>query len=188
MACRSDPSRSQPTIGPGELALCGVMGAMGLLLPVVMHALRIWPVFMPMHLPIMTLAFLVRPLPAATTAAIVPLASGILTGMPPFYPPLAIWMSCELACMAGLASLVYKVLPWAHRAIYGRSLILAFAMIVGRLLYMGMVYAFSLVMQLPAGLLTGLSFITGWPGMILMLIAIPPAVVLVERSARRPLA
>jgi hypothetical protein len=50
-------------------------------------------VFMPMYLPIVALAFFVRPLPAAVTAAMTPLLSGAVLGMPPFYPPVALMMA-----------------------------------------------------------------------------------------------
>jgi len=70
---------------PWELACCGVMGAAGLLLPVIFHIVHLGHVFMPMYLPLVTCAFFTRPLPAMLTAIVVPILSGALTGMPPFY-------------------------------------------------------------------------------------------------------
>ena len=85
-----------------DLAYCGLFGAAALLFPTVFHLVRLGHVFMPMYLPIIALAFFVPPLPAAVTALIVPILSGAVTGMPPFYPPTAVFMSLELAVMSAL--------------------------------------------------------------------------------------
>ncbi len=93
-------------LDPRDLAYCGLFGAAALLLPVLFHLVHLGHVFMPMYLPLVTLAFLVRPLPAATTAAITPVLSGAVTGMPPLYPPIAAFMGIELAFMAALIATV----------------------------------------------------------------------------------
>src|SRR4030065_1502723 len=85
-----------------DLAYCVLFGAAALLFPVVFHLVRLGHVFMPMYLPLVTLAFFVPPRMAAMTALAVPLLSGAVTGMPPFYPPVAVFMSLELAVMSGL--------------------------------------------------------------------------------------
>ena len=77
-----------------------------MLLPVLFHLVHLGRVFMPMYLPLVTLAFLVRPLPAATTALLAPVLSGAVTGMPPLYPPVAAFMSIELSFMAALIATV----------------------------------------------------------------------------------
>ncbi|GEM_PF-66428 len=152
-----------------DLAYCGLFGAAALAFPVVFHVLRLGHVFMPMYLPLVTLAFFVRPAPAATTAFLVPLLSGAVTGMPPFYPPVAVFMSLELAIMAGLISAIVtkrpKVNEWT---------VLVPVLLLGRALYVGLVYAFSLAIALPAGFMAGLSFLGGWPGIILMIVVVPP--------------
>jgi hypothetical protein len=56
------------TWSPRELAVCGVFGAAALLLPGLFHLVRLGQVFMPMYLPLVVLAFLVRPRAAALTA------------------------------------------------------------------------------------------------------------------------
>ena len=89
-----------------ELAYCGVFGAAALLLPVVFHVVQLGRMFLPMYLPLVALAFFVRPMPAATTGIAAPILSGALTGMPPFYPPIAVLMSIEL----GLTALVLSAL------------------------------------------------------------------------------
>jgi hypothetical protein len=158
-----------------DLAFGGLLGAAALLLPVLFHALQLGRVFMPMYLPLVALGFLVGPRVAFTTAALVPLLSGAVTGMPPLYPPIAPVMAAELALMAGAIALVCRrwpgVNPWA---------VLVPVLAAGRMINVGLMYAAALLLELPAGFLAGLSFVAGWPGVVLMLVVIPPLVRLVR--------
>ncbi|MDI6828708.1 MAG: hypothetical protein QME62_09515, partial [Armatimonadota bacterium] len=92
-----------PLVTARELAIAGLLGALGLLLPIAFHALG-WGgrVFLPMHLPIMAAAFLISPGTAVSVAVVVPFLSAVLTGMPPLAPPVAVLMAIELAVKAGL--------------------------------------------------------------------------------------
>jgi len=163
-----------------ELAYCGVFGAAALLLPVVFHVFHLGHVFMPMYLPLVTLAFFVRPLPAAVTALITPILSGAMTGMPPFYPPIAVFMAVELAAMALLIAVVVRRWPAVNEYV-----VLAPVLLFGRIFYVGMVYAFSLAIKLPAEFMAGLSILGGWPGVVLMMIAVPPVARVRRTAARR---
>jgi hypothetical protein len=94
----------------------------------------------------------------------------------PLFPPVAPWMAIELALMAGLASVLHRrrtLPPWA---------IVAIVLVVGRLAYAGLVYGTGLWLKLPAGLLTVASLLAGWPGMLLVLAAVPAAVRLMDRA------
>ncbi|MBN1959348.1 MAG: hypothetical protein JW841_00250 [Deltaproteobacteria bacterium] len=165
-------------LSPRELAYCGLFGAASLLLPVLFHMLQLGHVFMPMYLPLCTLPFFIRPLPAAITAIIVPLLSAALTGMPPFYPPIAIMMAIELSVMAALISFIYRHITNANEWI-----VLIPVLLIGRVLYAIMFYAFSNALNLPAGFLAIMASLRGWPGIILMIIVIPPLVRMVRKSA-----
>ncbi|HOX59677.1 MAG TPA: hypothetical protein PLC99_22575 [Verrucomicrobiota bacterium] len=166
-------------LSPRELAYCGLFGAAALLLPPLFHLLHLGHVLMPLYLPLCTLPFFVRALPAAITAALVPLLSGAVTGMPPFYPPVAVFMAIELAVMAGLIALVMRRWPRANE-----WLVLIPVLLLGRALYVALVYGFALVIQLPAGFMAGLSFLSGWPGIILITVVVPPVARLGRRTAR----
>ena len=165
-------------LDPRDLAYCGLFGAAALLLPVLFHLVHLGHVFMPMYLPLVTLAFLVRPLPAATTAAITPVLSGAVTGMPPLYPPVAAFMGIELALMAALIATIVRrrprVNPW---------LVLIPVLLLGRVFYLAMAYGFARLIGLPAGFLAGLSLASGWPGLILMVAVVPPVARLGRRHA-----
>lgn len=163
---------------PRDLAYAGVFGAMALLLPMLFHLVHLGHVFMPMYLPLLALAFFVRPPAAVTTAVVTPIISGVLTGMPPFYPPVAPMMSIEL----GLASLAISAVcvrwpranPW---------LVLVPVLLLGRVLYLGLVYAFALFIDLPPKFYAGASLIKGWPGVILAIIVLPPVILAQRRLA-----
>jgi len=166
-------------LSPRELALSGLFGAAALVLPFLFHLVHLGSLFMPMYLPLVTLAFLVRPAPAAVTALVAPLLSAALTGMPPFYPPVAVFMGLELGAMAVLLSWLRGRWPRA-----GVLLLLVPVLLLGRVLSVGLVYAFSLMMTLPAPFLAGVSFLSGWPGIVLMVVVVPVLVRVAGTSPR----
>jgi riboflavin transporter FmnP len=98
--------------------------------------------------------------------------------MPPLYPPVAAFMSIELSFMAALIATVVwrrpRVNPW---------LVLIPVLLLGRVLYLAMAYGFARIIGLPAGFLAGLSFASGWPGLILMVVVVPPVARLGRRHA-----
>ena len=165
---------------PRDLAYAGLFGAAALLLPLLFHVVHLGHVFMPMYIPLVALAFFVRPLPAAVTAFIVPLLSGAVTGMPPFFPPIAVFMAIELGIMAGLIAIVVGRWPTTNE-----WLVVVPVLLFGRVLYVALVYACSLVIALPAAFMAGLSFLSGWPGLILMIVVVPPVARIGRQAALR---
>jgi hypothetical protein len=154
-----------------ELAYCGIFGAAALLLPVLFHVLHLGHVFMPMYLPLVALAFFARSRSAALTAFLVPLFSGAITGMPPFFPPVAPVMSVELALMALLTGVFRSAFPRMPVRI-----VLIFTLSTGRVVNMVLLYAAARMVSLPAGFIAGISLLSGWPGILLMLAVIPELV------------
>lgn len=154
-----------------ELAYGGIFGAAALLLPVLFHVVHLGHVFMPMYLPLVALAFFAEIRVSCLTALIVPVLSGAVTGMPPFYPPVAPVMSVELAFMAvlivGLRKTCARLPVW---------LVLAVALTAGRGVSTGLLFGIAKVISLPAGYVAGLSLLSGWPGIVLMMVVIPPLV------------
>lgn len=153
---------------PRDIAYCAVFGAAAMLLPVIFHVFHLGSIFMPMYLPLVTLAFFVGPFPAAITALLLPLISGATTGMPPFYPPVAFIMSIELSIMCSTIGLLRRSFPKATEL-----LILIPVLLLGRCVGFGLIYLMALFMKLPAKFVAGASLLSGWPGIILMIVAIP---------------
>ena len=165
-----------------ELALCGLFGAAALVLPFLFHLVHLGSLFLPMYLPLVTLALLVRPAPAAVTAVVTPLLSTALTGMPPFWPPISVLMAIELGVMAALLSALRQRWPRGNVL-----LVLVPVLGLGRLLSVGLVYAAARAMTLPAPFLASVSFLSGWPGVVLMLVAVPGIVRLADGHHAAPL-
>jgi len=170
-------SGSQRGISGRELAFGGLFGAAALVFPFFFHVLHLGHVFMPMYLPLMALSFFVRPTIASLVGVLVPILSGLLSGMPPFFPPVAPAMALELGCMAGLLAFLRKRWPSAPVLLH-----LVPVLIIGRILNTVSLYASSLWLDLPAAFIAGLSFVSGWPGVLLMLVVLPP---LSRLAARR---
>ncbi len=161
-----------------ELAYGGIFGAAALTLPVLFHVLHMGHVFMPMYLPLVALAFFARPRVAALTALVVPILSGAATGMPPFYPPVAPVMAVELALMAALIGCFRRA--WPRLPVWA---LLAAVLAVGRVVNAGLMFLAARAMHLPAGFVAGISLLSGWPGLILMMAVIPQLVRLSGRDA-----
>jgi hypothetical protein len=155
-------------ISARDLAYCELFGAAAVLLPTLFHIIHLGHVFLPMYLPLVALGFFVRPQPAAVTALVTPLLSGAVTGMPPFFPPVAVFMAVEVAVMAAAIAAMRSRWPSVNEL-----LVLVPVLALGRALYVALVYAFSLVIDLPAGFMAGLSLLSGWPGIVLMIVVVP---------------
>jgi len=160
---------------PRDIAYCAIFGAAAMLLPVIFHVFHLGSMFMPMYLPLVSLSFFVGPIPATLTALLLPLLSAAITGMPPFYPPIAFIMSIELMTMCGIIALVRMVLPKMNELI-----ILIPVLFLGRCIGLGLIYLMAIYMKLPAEYVVGASFFSGWPGIILMIIVIP-AIIQISR-------
>jgi hypothetical protein len=97
--------------------------------------------------------------------------------MPPFYPPVAAFMAVELAAMAACIGASRRLWPrapaWA---------VLLPVLLLGRVLHAGLDYLFSLAAGLPARFMAALSFVRGWPGIVLMLVVVPALVRIVGRQ------
>ena len=88
--------------------------------------------------------------------------------MPPFMPPVAPVMALELALMALMIGVLRQAVPrmpvWC---------LLALALAVGRIVNASLFYVAARILELPAGFVAGISLLSGWPGLLLMLAVIP---------------
>lgn len=165
-----------------ELSLAGLLGALGLLLPIGFHALG-WggKIFLPMHLPILVGGFLLNASIAGSLGLIVPLLSAVLTGMPPLAPPVAPLMAIELLIKGSVASFAYRRLrlplaaalllalisDWLVLALAAFGLAEFFRIEDSPLIYVGGAIALS------------------WPGTVLQAAIAPLAVRVIEQRVPR---
>ena len=152
------------------ISRAAVIAALALVLPPIFHALHLGHVFLPMYLPILAGAFLLAPRWAGAVGLITPLVSAVTTGMPPFMPPVAVWMAIELGFMGSVAALLSRRFHWTPWGVVPSVLIL------GRVVYLGLVFATAGWLNLPARLFTLAALLSGWPGMVLAVLVVPPAV------------
>ncbi|MDQ7794735.1 MAG: ECF transporter S component [bacterium] len=161
-----------------RLALAGLLLALGLVLPVFAHSVGMGRVLLPMHLPVLLGGFLAGPATGSLLGAVTPLASAVLTGMPPLAPPVAQAMALELAAYGSVSGLLY------HHTRIRLVPCLVVAMVLGRLVYGFIGYAILPLFgftQVP--LLYPLTYgvVTGLPGIGAQLVLVPTLVYLVQK-------
>ncbi|MCL2179423.1 MAG: hypothetical protein FWB81_08480 [Cystobacterineae bacterium] len=156
------------------ISRASALTVIGLLLPTLFHAVGLGRVFLPMYLPILVGAFVLPLRWAVGVGVLTPLLSALLTGMPPWFPPIAVWMAMELGLMALTANLLGRKLPtpWA----------LALSLLLGRCFYAALVFASARLLALPPGVVTVASWLSAWPGMLLAMLVVPTSVAALRRS------
>jgi hypothetical protein len=151
-----------------ELAYGGLFGAAALALPFLFHVLHLGHIFMPMYIPVMALPFFTRARMALLVGLLVPLLSALTTGMPPLFPPIAPAMSVELGLMAGLLAFLRERFPGFP--VLGHVIPV---LLLGRVVNAALSYAFAMIISLPPAFVAGISFIAGWPGLLVMIVILP---------------
>ncbi len=165
-----------PALDLKAISRAALVTALAVALPPVFHAVKLGSVFLPMYLPVLAGAFFLPPRWAAIAGAAAPLISAALTGMPPFYPPVALWMTGELAAAGAVVALVGG--SGRRHAVVA----VAAGLVAARLVQALLVFGSATLMDLPPRVLTIATFVSSWPGMILALVAVPAAVTLLRRE------
>jgi hypothetical protein len=149
------------------LVVSAVMAGLAFTLPMAFHAAGLGSTFLPMLLPLLLNGFLVPPAWAVLTGAMVPAVSGLLTGMPPFYPPIAFIMSAEGAVLAGVAACTFRLtgprvwLPLMSAVVLGRGTTLV------------LTWQLAGVFGLPATFSAVATLVHGLPGVALQCTVVP---------------
>jgi len=160
-----------------------ILLAVGIILPRIVNfigSVTLGNLISPMHIPVFLSGLILGPLYGAVVGFITPLTSTLLTGMPPFAPPITFLMAFELAGFGLVSGFLYSR---KHKNIY---LSLASAMAAGRI-----VFALAL---LAAGPIFGFSppfipfmqgvLLTGIPAVVIQFVLIPPIVEKIEPIRR----
>ena len=155
------------------ISRASALAVVGLVLPALFHSLGLGKVFLPMYLPVLVGAFVLPWRWALALGVLTPLVSALLTGMPPWFPPVALWMALELGLMALVANRLGRRLPvpWA----------LALSLVLGRLVYAGLVLITAQFLELPSGFLALASWVSAWPGLALAMFVVPASVAALRR-------
>jgi hypothetical protein len=153
-----------------DLLLGGLFLALALVLPVLFHAAGLGSAFLPMFFPILLAGFFTAPVVALTVGCTAPLVSALLTGMPPFFPPIAFIMMLEGMALGGGTAWLHHKFRW------GVYPTLIMSLILDRLVLFGSVLLAASWLDLPQGVLGIVSVVRGLPGIVLILVIIPPLV------------
>lgn len=150
-----------------DYILAGLLLSAALVLPIFFHLLGLGSAFLPMFFPLALAGFLVAPPLAMIVGVAAPLLSALLTGMPPFYPPIAFIMMAEGLLFTALPQPLQRLLhlpDW---------LTLLFILLLDRALLFVLIKAMAVFMELPPWLLGWAAVANGLPGLALMLAVLP---------------
>ena len=151
-----------------KIVYSGFFIAVGVVLPLVFHAVGLGSIFLPMHIPVLLAGFILGPCCGMLTGIISPLISSLLTGMPPVSPPILPIMAIELAVYGAMTGFVYNKSGGVYAA-------LVCAMIAGRLAAGFGVYLAGRLcgFNVPVVVYLSGAVIKGVPGILLQLVSIP---------------
>jgi hypothetical protein len=163
-----------------DIAMGGLFGTLGVVLPIIFHLVGLGRAFLPMHLPVLVCGLLVSPTVAFAVGVVTPIASAALTGMPPIVPT-GVLMVFELGALGLTASAA------RHRLRLPIVLSVVVAMAAARLLTSLEMLGLAPLMGLRQSPLAYLaaSVVSSWPGMALQLIVAPLAVTSLGRISAR---
>jgi predicted membrane protein len=162
-----------------QLVLTALLIALGLILPMLFHAVGLGKAFLPMHLPALLAGFILGPVSGLCVGLVTPLLSSLLTGIPPISPPIAFLMMAELGIYGLAGGLMYR--KW-RLGVYP-SLLVAIAS--GRLIY-GLLGSSLMPLlgfrPIPVFYLFTAGLLEAIPGIVLQLIIVPIAVAIGEQN------
>ncbi|MFW6161084.1 MAG: ECF transporter S component [Acidobacteriota bacterium] len=153
-----------------DVVLGGLFLALALVIPILFHAVGLGSAFLPMFFPIIAAGFLISPSVSLVVGITSPLFSALLTGMPPFFPPIAFIMMVEGVVLAGIPSLLYQ----KYRI--NSYLTLIITLLADRIVLFLAVIVISKWLDLPENVLGWASVIRGLPGIALIMLIIPPLI------------
>jgi len=153
-----------------DLILSGILLALGIIIPLIFHAVggMAGSMLLPMHIPVLIGGFMLPPLFAFLLGLITPLLNSIFTGMPPMFP-MALIMMFELGTYGLVAALAVRKLRLSSIP----SLIIS--MISGRVIAGIIVFILSSFFGVQMNAFTYVkgAVVTGLPGIVIQLILIP---------------
>lgn len=167
-----------------RLVLAALCTALGVVLPVTLHAIpNAGNILLPMHIPVLLCGLVCGPVYGLACGLLTPLLSHLATGMPPMaYLPA---MLCELAAY-GLAAGALRGVIRTRRRVLDLYLQLIGAMLLGRAVYGAMNALIFSAGQYSLTAFVSAAFLTALPGIVIQLALLPAVVLLLEKSGLVP--
>lgn len=156
------------------LPMAAMFTALGVLFPQLFHMLGLGSTFLPMFLPVLAAGMLLPLRLSLIVGILTPLASWMLTGMPPLSPPILPLMIVELTTVAVVTGSLRQGLRWPAIPV------VTVAMAADRLLLLLIIEGVSAVAGIRHPLLGPAAVLAGLPGVLLAVFVIPPTVKLIE--------
>jgi niacin transporter len=158
-----------------QIPLAALFASLGVIFPQFFHLLGLGATFLPMFLPVMMGSLLLTWKFALSLAVISPLASFLLTGMPPIAPPILPLMIGELIVSSLLLSAIH--VHW-KKSIW---IALPVAIAADRLLLFLVAGIIAPLFGWPRPFLSLALVISGLPGVVLQIIILPLAIKLIRK-------
>jgi len=155
------------TIDIQNILLAVIFSALGIIIPMILHLFGLGSVFLPMFLPLAVGGFLLSPRNALLVGFVTPLLSALLTGMPPFYPPIAIVMAVELAMFCFVISIL------RNKTALPLVVILTVAVVVDRIFLLLLYSVIMPLFQISFKAFALYDLLKSFPGIILIFILVP---------------
>jgi hypothetical protein len=155
------------TVDINNIVLAVIFSAFGVLVPMLFHLVGLGSIFLPMFIPLAAGAFFLSPVNALIMGIFTPLASAVLTGMPPFYPPVAFVM------MAGLGVFCLIISVLSHRSSLPRIAVLAAAIIAERIILLLFLAVIMPTLKISYRAFSAYELLKGAPGIVLILVTVP---------------
>lgn len=156
-----------------NIAIAVLFTALGIVTPILFHLVGLGQIFLPMYLPLLAGAFMLKRGNAFMMGLFTPLISAVLTGMPPFYPPIAFVMSIQLGIIC------FTISHITHSFKIRVILTLIIAIVIDRLLLVLFYYLIIPLFHIDYGIYTAYDLVKCFPGIVLIGILVP---VLVPRA------
>ncbi len=154
-----------------QIVYAGIFIALGLALSIVFHSMggQFGAIFLPLHFVVLLAGLVGGPWVGISVGIIIAPLSGVLLGMPPLMPPIAFFMSMEMATYGLLSGYFEK----KSMNVYLNLLI---TLTSGRVVYSLGYYVIGAIIGIHLKTLTALllSFAQGAPGIIIQFLLIPP--------------
>lgn len=161
-----------------ELLLGGLFLALALGLPPAFHLFGSGSSFLPMFYPVLLAGFLLQPRVSLPVGVLSPILSAALTGMPPFFPPVAFIMVAEFSVMNLLAWVFFQRLKWP---IY---LSLFISTLAERLTLLFLTLILAEWFKVPGIILGPITLLKGLPGLLIIFLIVPPLVLKIRENLR----
>ena len=165
-------------MNPRQIAYASLFLALSIVFPLTFHQFGLaGRIFLPMHLTVLMCGFIVGPFAGLLVGLIAPFLSHLMTSMPPGYAvPL---MTLELSMYGLIAGITYKKLK------FNIYIALFISMVLGRVMFAFGLIILGMFIQLPYGpmeYIIGGVILTGWPGLLIQIIVIPPLMASIGKS------